>query len=63
MKQGGFRSQNLLDDALTIATIESDVGVRAFDADRVDAAARDPPDAPRKRPSRGAPESCRSEPW
>ena len=35
MKQGGFRSQNLLDDALTIATIESNVGVRAFDADRV----------------------------
>lgn len=35
MKQGGFRSRNLLDDALTIATIESSIGVRAFDADRV----------------------------
>lgn len=35
MKQGGFRSQNLLDDALTIATIESGVALRAFDADRL----------------------------
>lgn len=35
MKQGAFRSDNLLDDALTIATIESGVATRAFDADRV----------------------------
>jgi DNA/RNA-binding domain of Phe-tRNA-synthetase-like protein len=35
MKHGGFRSQNLLDDALTIAIIESGVAMRAFDADRV----------------------------
>ena len=35
MKRGGFRSLNLLDDALTIATIESGVALRAFDADRV----------------------------
>jgi DNA/RNA-binding domain of Phe-tRNA-synthetase-like protein len=35
MKQGRFRSQNLLDDALTIAIIESGVAVRAFDADKV----------------------------
>lgn len=35
MKRGGFRSQNLLDDAITIATIESGVALRAFDADRV----------------------------
>jgi DNA/RNA-binding domain of Phe-tRNA-synthetase-like protein len=35
MKQGGFKSQSLLDDALTIAIIESGVAVRAFDADRV----------------------------
>jgi DNA/RNA-binding domain of Phe-tRNA-synthetase-like protein len=35
MKHGGFRSRNLLDDALTIATIESGVALRAFDADRV----------------------------
>ena len=35
MKRGGFRSTNLLDDALTIATIESGVALRAFDADRV----------------------------
>ncbi|MDX6581601.1 MAG: hypothetical protein QOI10_785 [Solirubrobacterales bacterium] len=35
MKQGGFKSSNLLDDALTIAIIESGVAVRAFDADRV----------------------------
>ena len=35
MKHGGFRSQSLLDDALTIATIESGVALRAFDADRL----------------------------
>ncbi len=35
MKQGGFKSRSLLDDALTIAIIESGVAVRAFDADRV----------------------------
>ena len=32
---GGFRSQNLVDDALTIAVIESGVPIRAFDADRL----------------------------
>lgn len=36
MKHGGFRSRNLLDDALTIATVESRVALRAFDADRLD---------------------------
>jgi DNA/RNA-binding domain of Phe-tRNA-synthetase-like protein len=36
MKHGGFRSQNLLDDALTIAIIESGVAIRAFDADMVE---------------------------
>lgn len=35
MQHGTFRSQNLLDDALTIATVESSIGVFAFDADRV----------------------------
>jgi DNA/RNA-binding domain of Phe-tRNA-synthetase-like protein len=35
IKRGGFPSRNLLDDALTIAVIESGVAVRAFDADRV----------------------------
>ena len=35
MKQGGFKSRNRLDDALTIAIIESGVAVRAFDADRI----------------------------
>jgi DNA/RNA-binding domain of Phe-tRNA-synthetase-like protein len=35
MKHGGFRSQSLLDDALTIAIVESGVAMRAFDADRV----------------------------
>jgi DNA/RNA-binding domain of Phe-tRNA-synthetase-like protein len=35
MRHGGFRSRSLLDDALTIAIIESGVAVRAFDADRV----------------------------
>jgi DNA/RNA-binding domain of Phe-tRNA-synthetase-like protein len=36
MKWGGFRSRNLLDDALLIATMETGVPVVAFDADRVD---------------------------
>jgi DNA/RNA-binding domain of Phe-tRNA-synthetase-like protein len=36
MMKGGFVSKNLLDDALTIAIVESGVPVRAFDADRVD---------------------------
>jgi DNA/RNA-binding domain of Phe-tRNA-synthetase-like protein len=36
MKHGGFRSQNLLDDALTIAIVESGVAMRALDADRVE---------------------------
>src|SRR3954453_20519990 len=35
IKRGGFVSQSLLDDALTIAIIESGVALRAFDADRV----------------------------
>lgn len=35
MRRGGFVSSNLLDDALMIATVESGVALRAFDADRV----------------------------
>lgn len=38
MRRGGFPSRNLLDDALTIATAESGVALRAFDADRVEGA-------------------------
>lgn len=34
MLKGGFVSSNLLDDALTVAIVESGVAVRAFDADR-----------------------------
>ena len=34
MLKGGFVSRNLLDDALTLAIIESGVALRAFDADR-----------------------------
>ena len=36
MKKGGFASKNLLDDALTIAIVESRVALRAFDADRLE---------------------------
>lgn len=36
MKKGGFVSQSLLDDALTVAIMESGVALRAFDADRVE---------------------------
>ena len=35
MKHGSFRSRNLLDDALTIATVETGVPLVALDADRV----------------------------
>jgi DNA/RNA-binding domain of Phe-tRNA-synthetase-like protein len=35
MKRGGFESVSLLDDALTIAIVESGVAMRAFDADRI----------------------------
>lgn len=35
MKHGAFRSQNLLDDALTIATVETGVPLLALDADHV----------------------------
>ena len=38
MQKGGFPSQNLLDDALTIAIAESGVALRAFDADRIEGA-------------------------
>ena len=36
MRAGGFAAKNRLDDALTIATVESGVALRAFDADKVD---------------------------
>lgn len=35
LRAGGFRSSNLLDDAILIATIETGVPMFAFDADRV----------------------------
>jgi len=37
LRKGGFVSNNLLDDALTIATMESGVALQAFDADSVQA--------------------------
>jgi DNA/RNA-binding domain of Phe-tRNA-synthetase-like protein len=36
MKRGRFPSENVVDDALTIAIIESGVAMRAFDADRIE---------------------------
>ena len=36
LQDGGFRSQGLPADALTIATIETGVALRCFDADRLD---------------------------
>jgi DNA/RNA-binding domain of Phe-tRNA-synthetase-like protein len=35
MKRGGFQSENLVADALTIAIAESSVALRAFDAERL----------------------------
>jgi DNA/RNA-binding domain of Phe-tRNA-synthetase-like protein len=36
MKEGHFKSKSQLDDALTIATVETGVALRAFDADRLE---------------------------
>lgn len=36
MKWGGFRSVSLLDDALTIATVETGVGLLALDSDQIE---------------------------
>jgi DNA/RNA-binding domain of Phe-tRNA-synthetase-like protein len=36
MKSGAFKSRNQLDDALTIATIETGVAMRAFDAAKIE---------------------------
>ena len=36
MRGGRFKSQNRVDDSLTIAMVESGVSLQAFDADRVD---------------------------
>jgi DNA/RNA-binding domain of Phe-tRNA-synthetase-like protein len=36
MRDGRFKSRNVLDDALTIAIIEVGVALRAFDADRIE---------------------------
>jgi DNA/RNA-binding domain of Phe-tRNA-synthetase-like protein len=46
MKRGGFESVSRLDDALTIAIVESGVALRAFDADRVTGAPGIRPSAP-----------------
>lgn len=35
LRAGWFRSRNVVDDALTVALIETGIAVRAFDADRV----------------------------
>ena len=35
LRAGWFRSRNIVDDALTVALVETGVAVRAFDADRV----------------------------
>jgi DNA/RNA-binding domain of Phe-tRNA-synthetase-like protein len=36
LQHGGFRSRNLLDDAITIATFETGVPLIAFDADQIE---------------------------
>ena len=59
MKRGGFISRSLLDDALTIAIIESGVAMRAFDAGRVEGPPGDPPDRAGRRP-RGTPRRAAS---
>ncbi|MGZ5336449.1 MAG: hypothetical protein ACXWDT_00225 [Solirubrobacterales bacterium] len=46
MQHGTFRSSNRLDDALTIATVESGAAVRAFDAGRLSGRVGIRPSAP-----------------
>ncbi len=46
MQQGTFKSQNLLDDAITIATVEIGVAMSAFDADKVEGRLGIRPSAP-----------------
>lgn len=36
LRAGWFRSRNVVDDALTVAVVETGVAVRAFDADRLE---------------------------
>jgi DNA/RNA-binding domain of Phe-tRNA-synthetase-like protein len=36
LRAGWFRSRNIVDDALTVAVVETGVAVRAFDADRLE---------------------------
>jgi DNA/RNA-binding domain of Phe-tRNA-synthetase-like protein len=36
LRAGGFRSRDLLEDALTVAVVETGVSVRAFDGDRIE---------------------------
>jgi DNA/RNA-binding domain of Phe-tRNA-synthetase-like protein len=36
LRAGWFRSRNIVDDALTVAVVETGVAMRAFDADRVE---------------------------
>lgn len=36
LRAGRFRSRNLVDDALTVAVVETGVAVRAFDAERIE---------------------------
>jgi DNA/RNA-binding domain of Phe-tRNA-synthetase-like protein len=38
LRAGGFKSQGLVEDALTIATVETGVALRALDADRISGA-------------------------
>ena len=59
MKRGGFVSRSLLDDALTIAIIESGVALRAFDAERVEGRLGIRPTEPGRRP-RGTPRRAAS---
>jgi DNA/RNA-binding domain of Phe-tRNA-synthetase-like protein len=49
MHDGGLKSQNLLDDALTISTMEVGVALRAFDADRITGRLGIRPSAPAER--------------
>ena len=58
LRHGGLRSENLLDDALTVATAETGVPVIALDADRVEGELGPAPGAARRAPGTARPLSA-----
>ena len=63
LQDGGFKTHGLPADALTIATVETGIALRAFDAERLEGRALHPRLRPRASRSRAGRESSRTGPW